>query len=115
MNDGNAPSGWFGVDGRQDTVPGIPMEPTITACPHCGCDTYHVRIKVTGTIREHHAFDERRVDNTGMWDAVRTRQRPTIYCSDCNRPIAKAIREGGSQKDEEASPPDVDDDEREHA
>ena len=46
---------------------------------------------VTGTIREHHAFDGRRVDNSGMWDTTRMRQRPTIYCSDCERPIAKAV------------------------
>lgn len=98
-------TGWYGDDAKHDTVPGIPMEPAITSCPHCGCDTYHIRIKVTGTIREHHAFDERRVDNSGMWDAVQTRERPTIYCSDCERPIAKAVDPARRRKEEHPPAP----------
>ena len=70
----------------------IPMEPKLERCPHCGGEMYHIRLKVTGTIREHHAFDCSRVDNTGMWDSTRTVERPTVYCSDCDRPIAKVAR-----------------------
>lgn len=110
MSSGGLSPGWCGEDARHDTVPGIPMEPAITSCPHCGSDTYHIRIKVTGTIREHHAFDERRVDNSGMWDAVQTRERPTIYCSECERPIAKAVGPN-AKKGKDHRPADADDEE----
>lgn len=88
-SDRDLPSRYPGFE-DPTTVPGIPMDADIEECPHCGCDVYHVRLKVTGTIREHHAFDERPVDNGDMWNAVQTRQRPTIYCSGCEKPIAKA-------------------------
>jgi hypothetical protein len=69
--------------------PGIPMDRELTCCPHCGGDTYYVRLKVTGVIRENHRFDGTRADNTGMWDDTRTRQMKTIWCADCDKPIAK--------------------------
>ena len=82
----------WGQDEHPEHVPGIEMEPKLDRCPHCGGDTYHIRLKVTGTIREHHAFDGRKVDNTGMWDSTHTTERRTVYCSDCDRPIAKVVK-----------------------
>lgn len=91
MSRDSLPIRWIGSDVDSTTVPGIPMDREIDSCPHCGSDVYHIRMQVTGTIREHHAFDERPVDNSDMWNSVQMRQRATIYCSECERPIAKAV------------------------
>lgn len=70
---------------------GIAMDRDLESCPHCGGDTYYVKLRVTGVIRENHRFDGRRADNTSMWDETRTRQMRTVWCTDCDKPIAKAL------------------------
>lgn len=62
----------------------------MTCCPHCGGETFHVRLRVYGSIREHHRFDGQEAGNEGMWDSVVTKNSNVIYCSDCDRRIGVA-------------------------
>ena len=65
------------------------LDPPIKECPHCGSDLFHIRLAVSGTIREHHRFDHRPACIGDMWESAITRQHKRAYCSDCERPIAR--------------------------
>ncbi|WP_025154741.1 hypothetical protein [Morganella morganii] len=59
----------------------------IQQCPYCGYEEFYVRATVSGSISVFYRFDGEDGDNTHMWDYVKTKEKKTAYCGNCQKRI----------------------------
>ncbi|MBF8164264.1 hypothetical protein IVE04_24170 [Pseudomonas mendocina] len=66
----------------------LPPIHTLTACPHCGSETFYVMQAYAGKGVYHRRFDGFTTDNSGMYDALRHKAGKRAFCSECETPLA---------------------------
>lgn len=67
----------------------LPNVSELTECPHCGCETFYYKSKVSGIVATHVNFDGSEADNTEMHNSLSYESMKFVYCSQCQRKIAR--------------------------
>lgn len=63
--------------------------PIIKKCPYCGCETFYVNCRISGTIQYYSTYDgESDYRNSSIYDGML--EKPIgkfAYCGDCNKKV----------------------------
>jgi hypothetical protein len=62
----------------------------LTACPHCGCESYYRRVRFSGVGVYRYRFDGERADNTELHSGLGYVEAKTMYCEECEKPLGSA-------------------------
>lgn len=65
------------------------MEFPIDKCPHCGGDYFFRKDYLSGVSHYLGSSTDNNVDNSGMYDSLRTKTGKYWYCNDCGKRLFK--------------------------
>lgn len=73
------------------TVNKMKIKGNLKNCPKCESTAgFYVLVKIVRHSSDHFNFDGEYLDNTKIWDTIKTTQEKIAYCNQCNCKIGIA-------------------------